>query len=287
MGEAIAENLISDVITAVIGVIVTFALLQYASRGLAGLLGASRDRRILIVLPRIQVAPGGTVGVYRTTGYSGPAVARSEFEAAVAVRDALASPLVRLLAPRRSADAAGKSRSAGVVEATVMSPMVATAKGVDPSAPTISSFDELPSEFAQRSLLLIGGPSYNVLTALAFKHAACQMKPEISAGGEWGVRVLAGPQSGQMFTGRDTGVPQELAVIQSFRLGPGDAPMVTVCAGTGDTATFAGVEFLLANWRKIRRHTRDQPYAVLLNVAADTGAARWMTAMCDGHPFVL
>jgi hypothetical protein len=285
MGAAIAENLISDVITAAIGVLATYLLLRRANRGLAGLLGASADRRILIVLPRIQIAPGGTVGEYRRQGYVGPAVARSEFEAAVAARDALADPLGRLLARRRSADASGRAKSSGPVEATVMAPA-----RPDPAAGAAAaslSLGDLPSEFTHRSLLLLGGPVYNVFTRLAFEHSDCQMTPEVSPGGEWGMRVKSGPQQGQFFTGRDTGTPHELGIIQAFRLGPGDGPTVTVCAGTGDLATFASVDFLLGNWRKIRKHCRDRPYAVLLSVAQDTGEARWMGAICDGQPFVL
>jgi hypothetical protein len=285
MGAAIAENLLSDVIMAVIGVLVTYLLLMRANRGLAGLLGAGADRRILIVLPRIQIAPGGTVGEYRRQGYVGPAVARSEFEAAVAARDALADPLARLLAPRHSADASGRAKSSGPVEATVMAPSTPDPTG-GAAAPRMS-LDDLPSDFAHRSLLLLGGPVYNLLTRVAFEHSACQMAPELSNGGEWGMRVKVGPQKGQFFTGRDTGTPHELGVIQAFRLGPGDAPTVTVCAGTGDEATIASVDFLLGNWRKIRKHCQDRPYAVLLSVTRDTGEARWMTAICDGQSFTL
>lgn len=277
--DALAAELIGAVITIAFG----YLLLRHQNRGLARLLGARSGRRILLVLPDMRIRPGGTEGDYRNTGYVGQAVTLAEFESAVAMRDALADPLARLLGRHQVLGSSGNAGESGAVEATVQSPPEATLA----TALTLNSFGHLPSEIANRNLVLFGGPAYNALTRLAFKNQSIQMIPELPDNGEWGVTIVTGPQRDQFFHGRDHKVPRELALVQSFPAKEADGVTVTVCAGTGDLATLAGSRFLVANWRKISRHALGKPFAVLLSVDPATGLTQWMVALVDGRPFVL
>lgn len=276
-------DLVSDSLASVIALVFGYLLLRHQARGLARLLGARSDRRIVLVLPDMRVKPGGTEGSYRQRGYVGPAVTRCEFEAAVAVRDALADPLTRLLGRQRGDRAGRRIGESGPVEGTELCPPASELQ----EALLTGSFRGLPREIANRSLVLFGGPVYNSLTQVAFKHSACLMVPELRSGGEWGVLVKAGPQANEFFSGRDAPTSRELAIIQSLPMDTRDGPTVTVCAGTGDIATLASANYLLANWRRIARKTGDKPYAVLLSVDPSTGSTRWMLAVSDGQAFVL
>jgi hypothetical protein len=282
--SAIVDNLVADLIWSVFAVVSGYLLLRRQTRGLAHLLGATGDRRLLIVLPDMVVREGGTVGDYRENGFVGNVVSRREFEAAVALRDSLTDPLVRLLRPRTPVLPSGRIGGSGPVEGTEFCPptadLAAMSRAADP-------FAHLPSQLAGRSLVLIGGPVYNHLTALGFRHPAAQAVPEQQGdGGEWGLRVRTGPLAGQFFAGRGSAPDTEIATIQSFAADAG-GPRVTVCAGSSDVATQAGVMFLLANWRRIARKCRRRPYAFLLHVDTHSGEARLQTGIVDGRPFTL
>ncbi|MEW2115281.1 hypothetical protein AB0945_08825 [Streptomyces sp. NPDC005474] len=275
-------NLVADLIWSILAIGFGYVLLRRQARGLAKLLGASGDRRLLIVLPDIQVQSGGTVGDYRRDGFVGNVVARREFEAAVALRDSLTDPLVRLVRPRTPIQPSGRIGATGPVEGTEFCPpsssLAAASRAADP-------FAHLPSQVAGRSLVLIGGPVYNHLTALGFQHPAAQAVPEQEGGGgEWGLRVRTGPLHGQFFAGRNSAPDTEIATIQSFST-QAAGPRVTICAGSSDVATQASVTFLLANRRRIARKCRQRPYAFLLHVDIHSGQARLQTGIVEGQPF--
>ncbi|MEV7523852.1 hypothetical protein [Streptomyces sp. NPDC091371] len=281
---AIAENLAADVVWSLLALLVGYLLLRRQNRGLARLLGAVRNRRLIIVLPDMRIREGGTVGTYRRVGFTGNAVSRGEFEAAVALRDALTDPLVRLLQPRRSLMPAGRIGSAGAVEATETCPPSTAFTVAEASA---DPFTHLPGELSGRSLVLIGGPAYNHLTSLGFLHPDVQAVPEqVNPTGEWGLRIRSGPMAGQFFGGRGTVPDTEIATVQSFTAGT-DGPRVTICAGSSDIATLASVDFLLANWRRIARRCGQRPYAFLLRVDLHSGSAQLQAGLVDGNPFTL
>jgi hypothetical protein len=279
---SIGDDLAADLFGAAVAIVFGYLLLRHENRGLARLLGAHSDQRILLVLPNMRIRPGGTEGEYREKGYVGQALTLADFESAVVLRDALSDPLARLLGRHKLFDSSGNVGKSGSVEATVQCPPRDALK----AALTKRTFSDLPGEIANRNLVLFGGPTYNMLTSLAFEHPSAQMIPELPEGGEWGVRIKAGPQREEFFRGRDHKVPRELALIQSFPAET-DGVTVTVCAGTGDTATLASARFLVENWRKISRHTFGKPFAVLLSVELSTGLTQWMVALSDGRPFVL
>lgn len=280
---SIGDSLAADLVGALVAIVFGYLLLQHQNRGLARLLGAQSGRRILLVLPNMRIRPGGTEGPYREKGYVGQAVTLAEFESAVLLRDSLADPLARLLGRHRLFDSSGNVGESGAVEATIQCPP----DDVLATAFMQHSFGDLPSEIANRNLVLFGGPIYNGLARLAFSHPSVQMIPELPDGGEWGVTIVTGPQRDQFFRGRDHKVPRELALIQSFPAREADGVTVTVCAGTGDAATLASARFLVANWRKISRNALGKPFAVLLSVELSTGLTQWMMALADGRPFVL
>ncbi|MBO1330800.1 hypothetical protein [Streptomyces sp. VRA16 Mangrove soil] len=280
----IVDNLLADLIWSVVAVVFGYLLLRRQTRGLAQLLGTTSDRRLLIVLPDMVVREGGTAGDYRQDGFVGNVVSRREFEAAVALRESLTDPLVRLLRPRTPVLPSGRIAGSGPVEGTEFCPpaadLAATSRAPDP-------FAHLPSRLSGRSLVLIGGPVYNHLTGLGFRHPAAQAVPEQQGtDGEWGLRVKTGPLAGQFFAGRGSAPDTEIAIVQSFTAVAG-GPRITICAGSSDSATQAGVMFLLANWRRIARKCRRHPYAFLLHVDTHSGGARLQTGIVDGQPFTL
>lgn len=280
----VVGNLVADLIWSVLALGFGYVLLRRQTRGLASLLGAVGDRRLLIVLPDIRVQGGGTVGPYRRDGFVGNVVSRREFEAAIALRDSLTDPLVRLIRPRTPVQPSGRIGAAGPVEGTEFCPpassLVAATGAPDP-------FAHLPSQVAGRSLVLIGGPVYNHLTELGFRHPAAQAVPEQQGdGGEWGLRVRTGPLDGQFFAGRNSVPDTEIATIQSFSI-QAAGPQITICAGSSDVATQASVTFLLANWRRIARRCGQRPYAFLLQVDTHSGQARLQTGIVEGQPFTL
>jgi hypothetical protein len=280
----VVGNLVADLVWSVLALGFGYVLLRRQTRGLANLLGAVGDRRLLIVLPDIQVQGGGTVGPYRRDGFIGNVVSRREFEAAIALRDSLTDPLVRLIRPRTPVQPSGRIGAAGPVEGTEFCPPASSlAAASDASDP----FACLPSQVAGRSLVLIGGPVYNHLTELGFRHPAAQAVPEQQGGdGEWGLRVRTGPLNGQFFAGRNSAPDTEIATIQSFST-QAAGPQITICAGSSDVATQASVTFLLANWRRIARKCRQRPYAFLLHVDTHSGQARLQTGIVEGQPFTL
>ncbi|MFF7732354.1 MULTISPECIES: hypothetical protein [unclassified Streptomyces] len=281
---AILENLMADLLWSALALGLGYVLLRRQTRGLAHLLGASDGRRLLIVLPDMVVREGGTVGGYRLNGFVGNVVSRREFEAAVALRDSLTDPLVRLLRPRRPVLPSGRIGAAGPVEGTEFCPSSNTLAAATAST---EPFAHLPSHMAGRSLVLIGGPVYNHLTELGFRHPLAQAVPEQQNGdGEWGLRVKTGPLSGHFFAGRGSSPDTEIATIQSFPAHVSGL-RITICAGSSDAATQASVTFLLANWRRIARKCRQRPYAFLLQVDTHSGGTRLQTGIVDGQPFTL
>lgn len=281
---AIAENLAADLLWSGLAVGLAYLLLRRQTRGLARLLGAAGGRRLLIVLPDMVVREGGTIGGYRRNGFTGNVVSRREFEAAVALRESLTDPLVRLLRPRTAVSPPGRIGAAGPVEGTEICPPSSALAAASASA---EPFAHLPSHLADRSLVLIGGPVYNHLTRLSFGHPLAQAVPEQQDGdGEWGLRVTAGPLAGHFFPGRGSAPDTEIATVQSFAART-DGPRVTICAGSSDAATQAGVRFLLANWRRIARTCKGRPFALLLRVDVHSGGTRLQTGIVDGQTFTL
>lgn len=281
---AIIDNLAADLIWSVLAIGFGYVLLRRQTRGLAHLLGATGDRRLLIVLPDMLVREGGTVGSYRQNGFVGNVVSRREFEAAIALRESLTDPLVRLLRPRTPVLPSGRIGASGPVEGTEFCP---PSSALATASAATEPFAHLPSQVAGRSLVLIGGPTYNHLTALGFRHPSAQAVPEQQGGdGEWGLRVRSGPLAGQFFAGRGNAPDTEIATIQSFAT-EASGPRVTICAGSSDVATQASVTFLLANWRRISRKCHNHPYAFLLHVDTHSGSARLQTGIVDGRPFTL
>ncbi|MFI6940229.1 hypothetical protein ACIBI4_13225 [Streptomyces sp. NPDC050418] len=273
----ILQNVAADLTVAAMATGAGYGLLRHQNRGLAHLLGAKGDRRILIVLPDLRVQPGGTAGNHRGTGYVGQAVARNEFEAVVALREMLSSPLARLVGHRRSGREEPRIGSSGPVEATVMCPPIAD---LQPALAAPEPLKALPGSLSGRSLLLIGGPAYNHLSDIALKHPACQAVPELQDG-EWGLRLTVGSPR-QFYAGRGPAHSGEIGLIAGFAIEEG-GPTVTVCAGSSDIATRAALTYLQTHRKAITRVARGRSYSVLLSVDTVVGTTLWIAVLADGR----
>lgn len=280
---SILENLMAEAVFGAAVLLAGYVLIRRQNRSLARLLGATGDRRILLVLPHLHIRPGG---VETDGGHPGvitePVVTRCEFEAAIALRDALTDPLLRLLGRPRLGSGSVHLGESGPVEGTRFSPP----RSALHKALECSRFVDLPTDIADRSLVLFGGPIYNPLAEVALAHRQCQVTATTSADHEWTARFCEGPRAGEIERSGDQPEGRELAIIQSYVLDGGQGPTITTCAGTSEAATLASVMFLLANWKRILRRCRSRSFAIVLAVGDDaSGSTRCISCMVDGKQF--
>lgn len=280
---SILENLMAEVVFGAAVVLAGYLLFRRQNRSLARLLGATGNRRILLLLPDLHIRPGGIEADARHQSVmEDPVVTRCEFEAAIALRDALTDPLLRLLGRPHSGSHSVQLGESGLVEGTRFSPPRSALE----KALKCGRFVDLPTDITDRSLVLFGGPIYNPLAELALKHQLCQVTAKTSSKHEWSARFCEGPRAGEVVRSRDQPDWRALAIVQSYVLDDGHGPTITTCAGTNSAATLASVTYLLNNWKRILRRCRGRSFAIVLAIDDDAGgAARPISSLVDGESF--
>jgi len=246
--EGIASNLVTAALVTILGItaFVYFSIIE--RRYLFRFFGINNIAPALrVYLSRLQVKAGGTEGTEEIqSGYVGPTIVQSEYEAGLLILE-LFRPSVFVIIPDVLRALLG---SLFLTMSTIRVRL-----GVSPR--TISEVTE--SELSD-NIITVGGSVYNSVSLLCLAEKRSFYYFSKNHDGE---RVIMIRRS----SGPDTEVPvgpnQGLAFIERMK-DPDRGITVFVCAGLGSAATRGSVEYLVQNWRRLRRRYENTDFGFCL-----------------------
>ena len=230
-GQMISDVLIgviTNVITIILGTIVSLLLLAFRRKRLLRFYGVRRSRSELrIVISRLDVKPGGTTAAIPiTNGYVGPAVTQPEYDAAVLLQEQI-RPQIFAWFSRETRDwIAGK-----LVHVALINPLI---KLHDPTQ--VSTWVQ---NYSRSNLILIGGPVYNAASGFyQVSEGAHYTLLRGPAGVGWRVQSRRGITPGRSGLTESRAVRRELAFIQRI-IRTDTRACITTLVGTGAAAKIA------------------------------------------------
>lgn len=254
MTDTVLVGILTNYLTIILGALAGGALLIFRLKRILRFYGIrQRQDTIRIIIPRLDVQPGGAVGATEVSkGYVGTAVSQPDYEAAVLLQEQL-RPNVFARLPREVRDwISGKWALAAAVN-----PIIELA----PAPPDAPSWLRRHSE---TNLILLGGPVYNVVAGHYLKHEGVHFTFTRGAvGAGWDVQSVRGGTPGASGIVKGRAERRELAFIQRI-VRKDTKASVTMCSGTGAGATLAGAEWLSRKYRQLDRRCGNGEYGVLL-----------------------
>jgi len=253
MVEEVVINVVADLIVALLFLLLaigTYIVFYFTDRRrLLRFFGISNELpRLRIYVSRMEIRRGGSRGFKPIAeGYSGPAISKIEYEAALLVRDLLQSRFLAF-SPKRLQ---GWLRQQYFTFISVDPQIHIAPKGLK----TVT-FD---------NMILLGSSAYNLISNYYLEeHQSghfCFVKAIHGEHEEHALKIRAGGLNGIQVPGRS--YEQELGIIQ--RINDSDhGNTVFICAGLGSTATYGSARYLVDNWRNLQSQYNDEEFAICL-----------------------
>jgi hypothetical protein len=260
MTSTILIGMLTNYSTIIIGALAGFLLLIFRRKRTLRFYGIQRpDDAIRIIVPRLDVRPGGTAAILPILkGYAGPAVAQPDYEAAVLLQEQIRPNVFSWLSREARDWLSGK-----LVLVAAVNPIIEL-------APAPANASSWLSSTAKTNLIVLGGPSYNATAEYYQGHEGAHFAfTRESPGDDWRARSLRGRTPGDPGVIESRAVGQELAFVQRI-IRKDTGTHVTMCSGTGAGATLAAAEWLSRNYRKLDRRCRDGEYGIMLAFSSVT-----------------
>lgn len=257
MTGTILVGMLTNYLTIILGALAGFLFLVFRYKRTLRFYGIQRrDDAIRIIVPRLDIMPGGAAAALPIlNGYVGPAVSQPEYEAAVVLQEQIRPSVVSWLSREVRDWLAGR-----FVLAAAVNPIIEL-------APAPADAQSWLFSQAKTNLIVLGGPAYNAAAEFYQGNEGAHFAfARESPGSDWRARSLRGrtPKDPGVIESRTVG--QELAFVQRI-IRKDTGAHVTMCSGTGAGATLAAAEWLSRNYRRLDRRCRRGEYGVMLAFA--------------------
>jgi len=204
---------------------------------------------IKVYVSRLTIVARGAEGCEELKeGYTGPAITKLEYDAALMVCNTIGIKLLARL-PQKAQDWLAQRRIG----------LQALNQSIDIS-PECDKLDEIKFE----NMVIAGSTVYNAVAKYYFQHETCHFsfekiaKPE---GKERIFRIRMGGMSDVVIPGLSIG--RELGILQRIH-DKKHGNTVFLCSGLGVNATYGTVRFLIRNWRQLQRKYKYNEFALCL-----------------------
>jgi hypothetical protein len=179
-----------------------------------------------------------------THGYSGPSITKPEYDAALLVRELVRGSFLAGISDHVGGWLGHHHVSFQTLEAPI-----------DVSPKDVGNID------FDSNLVVLGTGVYNLVAKHYIAHDRCQFSFKKNRRGERIVTIRRGGLSDIVIPGRSRG--REIAVLQRINDDTRHTA-VFLCAGTGSSATYGCVRFLVTRWPQLQKRHRDGEFAVFL-----------------------
>ncbi len=277
----VVANLVAAALLAFVPLVIAVALLLRKRHRLFDFFGVSDpERGVAIYVSRLQIKPKGTTGVGPiTTGYIGPAITRAEFMGARLVQNLFEARIVARV-PRTLRQVL---RRLDVALEVVLPTINLSDEGPAAAAavPALARTHADSAAMSNQSIVIIGSPVYNLLSAHHFAVESCPFRfdsidlpEEDRTGTRRTERIFRRREGSDWVSIPGRGHNKELGVILRTR---GDGCTVFLCAGLGSSGSYGAVRFLVEEWPALRSRYRDGDFAICLEFPNQEPD-------CDGEP---
>jgi hypothetical protein len=252
--SAVLLGLLTNFLTLILGALAGMSVFMFRRGRILRFYGIRQAQStIRIVISRLDVKPGGTIGTTTiNSGYVGPAVTQLEYEAAVLLQEQIRPNISAWLSKEVRDWISGK-----LVVAAAVNPIIELA----PAPADASSWLEA---YARTNLILLGGPVYNAATSYYQEYESAHFTlVRGQSGAGWRVRSVRGGTPGDPGIIESRTVDRELALVQRI-VHRETGTSITMCAGTSSGATLAGAEWLSRKYRQLDRRCRNGEFGILL-----------------------
>ena len=250
----IINEIIANIVVAILTIIIAFLFFFFVysrERGqILRFFGFQENRSDLVVyVSRLRVQAGGAHGIVPiSTGYVGPAITKIEYDGALRVCGSLRSRYIPLI-PRNVQDWFNRRFFS----------LLSLNPDIRISPPEYHGGD-VPNVVA------IGSPVYNAVTSHYMSGTSSWFvlnNRQVSGGNERIFQVKRGGLAGHDIPGRSAG--KEIGTLQRIVAEENNVRRtVFICAGTGTSATFGSVRYLMDHWQELHKKYGREDFAVWL-----------------------
>ena len=241
----VIANIASSIILLLFASIVYFFVYLRERQQLLRFFGVDkRHKNIRIYVTRMEIQPRGALGFEPVSkGYTGPAIAKVDYDGAMIIRNLLHSMSFSFL-PQGIQDWLGDQNLA----------LLAIDPTVDVSPLSLEAIKDA-------NIITLGTGIYNIVSKHYLEHPSCHF---IFTKNEQGERVIKIRQGGL----KDVEIPgrsenRELGIIQRIN-DSREHNTIFVCAGLGLSATYGCSRFLVEKWKDIQRKYRNNEFSLCL-----------------------